>query len=119
MVHTDISKTLFFFFQSFAQWCLYKQKSIVIRDPLLSWFKSYLSDRKQHMITDFQTSTWSKLNADIPQWLALGSKRFLIYINDVAKNLEWNCVLYAVYTYLFNIKEDPVNFLICSLITNL
>jgi len=83
-------------------------KTIGIRDPLLGWLTSYLSQRKQRVVIDGQSSSWSTVSAGVPQGSVLGQLLFLIYINDVTENLKSDCLLYADDTSLFDIVDDPV-----------
>ena len=43
---------------------------------LLAWFKSYLSDRKQRVIIDGQSSEWISVKAGVPQGCVLGPLLF-------------------------------------------
>lgn len=81
MIYLDISKA---FDRVWHDGLLLKLKSIGIRDPLLAWFKSYLSDRKQRVIIDGQSSEWTSVKAEVPQGSVLGPLLFLIYINPFA-----------------------------------
>ena len=64
MVYLDISKA---FDRVWHKGLLYNLESIGIRDPLPSWFKSYLSHRKQRVVIDGQSSNWSNVSAGVPQ----------------------------------------------------
>ena len=48
---------------------LYKLERIGVRDPLLKWFKTYLTGRKQRVTIDGQSSDWSEIKAGVPQAL--------------------------------------------------
>ena len=89
---------------------LYKLESLGVRSSLLKWFESYLSNRKQQVVVDGQTSSWCTIEAGVPQGSVLGPLLFLIYINDITMNIhsdKSNCLLYADDTSLFDIVESP------------
>ncbi|CAB4045118.1 Hypothetical predicted protein, partial [Paramuricea clavata] len=104
VVFLDISKA---FDRVWHKGLLYKLKLIGVRDPLLSWFESYLLDRKQRVVIDGQFSQWKNINAGVPQGSVVGPLLFLVYINDITENLETNPILYADDTSLFDIVESP------------
>ena len=105
VVYLDISKA---FDRVWHKGLLLKLKTIGIRDPLLGWLASYLSQRKQRVVIDGQSSNWSTVSAGVPQGSVLGPLLILIYINDVTENLKSDCLLYADDTSLFDIVDDPV-----------
>ena len=61
---------------------LSKLNSYGIRGIPLSWFRSYLSSRKQHVIVNNQVSEERQVNCGVPQGSILGPLLFLIFIND-------------------------------------
>ena len=86
---------------------VHKLKLIGVGGPLLSWFESYLSNRKQRVVIDGQYSQWKNINAGVPQGSVLGPLLFLIYINDITENLESYSLLYADDTSLYDIVDNP------------
>ena len=53
-----------------------------IRNNMLSWFKSYLTDRKQFVSLNRQNSATLETNCGVPQGSVLGPL-LLLYINDL------------------------------------
>ena len=104
MVFLDISKA---FDKVWHKGLLYKLELIGIRDPLLGWFRSYLSGRKQRVVIEGQSSNWQSINSGVPQGSVLGPLLLLIYINDITENLQSDCFLYADDTSIFDIVDSP------------
>ena len=73
------------------------------KNNLLSWFKRYLSNRKQRVITEGFSSNWENTQAGVPQGSVLGPYLFLIYINDIVQNINCNSRLFADDTSLFTV----------------
>ena len=100
----DISKA---FDRVWHRGLLHKLSSLGICGPLLKWFSSYLTLRKQRVVCSNVSSDWSIINAGVPQGSILGPLLFLIYINDIVSQINTNVRLFADDTSLYVIVETP------------
>ena len=70
-------------------------------------FQSYLSNRKQVVVVDGHKSEIKNISAGVPQGSRLGPLLGILYINDIADNLESEALLFADDTCLFASARDP------------
>ena len=76
-------------------------------DRELSWFKSYLSNRKQFCRVNGVDSNIKNIDVGVPQGSCLCPLLFLVYINDlpcIAKNSKVS--MYADYTSIYHSSKD-------------
>ena len=64
MVFLDFGKA---FDKVWHKGLLYKLRSLGVKGPLLSWFCSYLSDRKQRVVIEGQCSSCLSVESGVPQ----------------------------------------------------
>ena len=77
-----------------------------ISGNLLKHFQNYLSNRKQRVVLNGFSSNYSSIDSGVPQGSVLGPLLFLIYINDLEKNIKSNVIFFAGDT-LFSVVNNP------------
>ena len=102
-VFLDISKA---FDKVWHKGIIFKLQQNGISGKLLCVLSDFLKDRKQRVILNGQFSSWTSVNAGVPQGSILGPLLFLIYINDLADGLSPNAKLFADDTSLFSVIHD-------------
>ena len=81
-----------------------------IRGVMLSWFKSYLCNRKQYVLVNNSSSSMSNITWGVPQGLVLGPVLFLLYINDMHRSSDQlRFVRFADGTTVFSSDSDINN----------
>ena len=83
-VFLDISKA---FDKVWHKGIIFKLQQNGISGKLLRVLSDFLKDRKQRVILNGQFSSWTSVNAGVPQGSILGPLLFLIYINDLTDGL--------------------------------
>ena len=104
VVFCDVSKA---FDRVWHKGLLCKLRAAGISGNLLSWFESYLSERRQRVILPGTQSDWNYIHAGVPQGSILGPLLFLLYINDIVKDIQSNIRIFADDTSLFIEVENP------------
>ena len=104
-VFLDISKA---FDKVWHDGLIFKLKQNGICGNLLHLFQSYLYKRKQRVVINGSYSEFSLIESGVPQGSVLGPLLFLIYINDLEKNVKSNIKFFADDTMLYSIVKDPL-----------
>ena len=105
VVFYDISKA---FDRVWHRGLIHKLNSVGLSGCLIDWLSDYLDNRQQRVCLQNCTSTWQTINAGVPQGSILGPLLFLIFINDIVKNIRGNIRLFADDAILFDIVENPL-----------
>ena len=105
VVFCDISKA---FDRVWHRGLIHKLRSVGLSGSLIDWPSDYLDNRQQRVCLQNCTSTWQTINAGVPQGSILGPLMFLIFINDIVKNIRGNIRLFADDAILFDIVENPL-----------
>ena len=104
-VFLDISKA---FDKVWHDGLIFKLKQNGISGSLLKLFENYLQNRKQRVVLNGSFSDYSEIKSGVPQGSVLGPLLFLIYINDLERNIKYNIKIFADDTMLFSVVKDPV-----------
>ena len=99
----DISKA---FDKVWHKGLLYKLKQNDISGKLFGIITDFSNFRKQRVILNGQYSSWTSIEAGVPQGSILGPLLFLIYINDLSDDLTTNVKLFADDTSLFSVVHN-------------
>ena len=102
-VFLDISKA---FDKVWHKGLLYRLKQNGVSGNLLDTITDFLNYRKQRVALKGQFSSWTSIEAGVPQGSILGPLLFLIYINDLSDDLMSNVKLFADDTSLFSVVHD-------------
>jgi len=82
-----------------------------VSGKLLTWIRSYLTDRSIKVVLSGQSSSTSSINASVPQGSILGPLLFSVFIDDLGDECENQLYLYADDSTLFceiTSTDDPV-----------
>ena len=103
VVFLDISRA---FDKVWHEGLLFKLKLNSISGNLLDVITNFLYQRKQRVVLNGQHSSWTNVQAGVPQGSILGPLFFLIYINDLSDGLNSNPKLFADDTSLFSVVQN-------------
>ena len=71
-------------------------------------FSDYLTDRKQRVALSGASSSWTSVNAVVPQGSILGPPLFPLYINDIVVDINSSIRLFTDDISLYIIVHDPI-----------
>ena len=66
-----------------------------IQGTTLYWVMNFLHGRNQQVVIDGETSSPAEITSRVPQGRVLGPTLFLIYVNDIAENINSNIRLFV------------------------
>ena len=72
-----------------------KLKSHGMGVNIATWIQNWLTDRKQRVSVEGETSAWTAVHSGAPQGSVLGPLLFLIYINDLEDGVASNILKFA------------------------
>ena len=104
-VFLDISKT---FDKVWHDGLIFKLQQNGVSGMFLSLLKSYLSNRQQRVVLNGKTSDDALIESGVPQGSVLGPLLFLVYINDLEKNIKSRVRFFADDTMLYSIVYNPL-----------
>ena len=90
-----------------------KLKAADVEREILKWLTNYLAKRKQRVILPGVISDWIFILAGVPQGYILGLILFLIYINDIVAESDFNIRLFADNTSFYIMVDNPITSAVC------
>jgi len=87
---------------------LKKIKAAGIEGQTLEWIRAWLKERKSRVVVNGKKSSWREVLSGVPQGSVLGPILFVIYINDLEKEVKQNqqVVLFADDTKVSQVLKD-------------
>ena len=102
-IFLDISKA---FDKVWHDGLIFKLKQNGVKGKLIKLFESYLHNRTQRVVLNGSHSKFSSIESGVPQGSVLGPLLYLIYINDLEKDILSNIKFFADDTMLYSIVND-------------
>ena len=86
---------------------LAKLKQAKVDGTCLDLFTSYLENRRQCTVVDNMKSKMKNVTAGVPQGSKLGPLLWILYCNDIVKDIESEILMFADDTCCFVSGQDP------------
>ena len=83
--------------------------SMESQDQRSYWVKSFLSNRTQHVSINGSHSALANVTSGVPQGSVLGPVLFLLYINDIANQIQSNIRLSADDSIVYREIPSPAD----------
>jgi len=80
---------------------LFKLEHYGIGGKMLSWIKSFLTDRRQRVVSQQAFSGWKNIISGVPQGALLSPILFLLFVNDLPEAVESKVKMFADDTKLY------------------
>ena len=103
-IFLDISKA---FDKVWHEGLIFKLKQNGVCGPLIKLLVNYLKNRKQKVVINGSSSNYFQIKSGVPQGSVLGPLLFLIYINDLEKQIISKIKFFADDTMIFSVVHDP------------
>ena len=71
------------------------KSSFNVTGRALSWFQSYLTDRRQRVVLDGQCSDCIPVRSGVPEGSVCGPLLFICFTADLPALIQTNCIMYA------------------------
>ena len=86
---------------------IFKLQQSGINKSILLWINNWLTHRTQRVVVDGCQSREAAVTSGVPQGTVLGPLLFLVYINDIQKNISSNLRLFADDSLLYRQITKP------------
>ena len=86
---------------------LLKLRHYGIRGNTHKWISSFLQQRQQRVVVNGSHSDWVHVDSGVPQGTVLGPLLFLLFINDLPRNITSSVRLFADDCILYRTVESP------------
>lgn len=77
-----------------------------VSDGVTNWISNWLTDRKQNVVVDGESSEEVTVESGVPQGTVLGPLLFLLYVNDIGEGITSNIRLFADDCILYRCIND-------------